>query len=545
MFDWTNLGLRKLFLDEKDENNNKARKAQSWKQCEIYNDRQEQYVVEHLRNTFSQETVQEMPIISSINIAKRCVDEKSVVYKQKPSREFSGLSDEQVDGIDLVYRDMAADSKMHWANVAYNLQHQTLGYVVPHMGKLHLKVLKLHHYDVIPMMGNPELADSIIISTFDRSDIMDVSAKRDIKKHSGRGNTYLATNDDRNQKIADESDYQKSLEKYTIWTPLYNFFMNGHGQIMDPESGIFVDNPDFSKLLHPLALAGFEMLPFFDIAGFKDFEYFVRQGQTETDFSVEFNATLSDVATIVRNQGYAQGILKTDMKFIEKLQNMRVGPTKLLILPTDGAENLDSDFSFANPGADIAGSISFLETELSLFLSSRGIDPKKISTSGESTTYASGLERLLSLFEKFDASREDFQVFAKAEQDLFRIVYHWLVALEGTDALDSKYQVRLPQEFDDSMFSIKFNRPENVKTQKEVIDEQTMLLDNALTSRVRAIKEIHGVEEDMALEIIQEIDTEDGIGTEAQERNLLPQRSFPDVQRQGSTGEEDEQGERP
>jgi hypothetical protein len=328
---------RKLFLEDVKSNENKIRKQKSVKDYDVLNDNLYDYVVDYLKGQFSNQTVLEMPIVSSVNIAKRVCFKEASIYKSAPERSFTNLTDDQQKELLQKYNEWCINQKMFKANLYFKSQQQSCLMVVPKQGKIDVRVLLLHQYDVIPKDDNPEEAAEIVMSTFDKSLVSPTNQT-----------------DNTNQKIADGDDYKSKLEKYLTWNESSNFVFNGKGDIA---SEIFTN---------PIG-----ELPFIDIAADKDFEYFVRCGQALTDFAIQFCGALSDLGNIVKMQGYAVAWLKGPKSAMPSAA-LKVGPTVVLHLVQDELTGQAADFGFANPNSDIAGAISYLEMLLSHFLTSRG-----------------------------------------------------------------------------------------------------------------------------------------------------------------------------
>jgi hypothetical protein len=195
-------------------------------------------------------------------------------------------------------------------------------------------------------------------------------------------------------------------------------------------------------------------------------------------------------------QGFSVAILKSPAEM--KIENVQIGPNMLLHLPYDPAANIDCDFAFASPSADIAGSLQFLETLLTSFLSSNGIDPKTVTVNGEGQTYTSGVERLLAMIEKVSASKEDYDTFEKIEQKLWELVSAWLVNLGNSETLEQKYQIsNIPES---SKCVIEYAKPELVKSDMEELDVIQREIDLGISSPVKAIMEREKLSREDALE---------------------------------------------
>lgn len=485
MANWLDIGYRLQIIKEINGEENKQRKAESLKQYEIFNDRMNQYVVEYLRKQFSATTVREMPVISSINLPKRIVTQEASIYKQEPEREFQ--AEETVEEqLELIYDDMAFDAKMLKANQVYKLQNQACVMIIPKNGKLLTRVLYAHQYDVVPMANDPEAAEAYIISTFDKSLY--------VKNDPGGGNPTGYTNGTRkvnsdqiNQAIADQDDW-KDDERYIVWTKDLHFVMDGKGNILGED----VASP----------LAEYQLLPFVDIAADKDFEFFVRSGQSLTDFGVQYCGALSDLGNIVKLQSYSQAWLSGSKELMP--ENIVVGVNSILKLPVDPNDKVETKFGFASPNSDLAGASNYVEMILANFLTARGLDPKSISGKGEVSKYSSAAERYLAMIEKFEASKADFSLFKWAEEQAFQIIKAWINVLTGTGVLDYDL-VQIPEDV--KMF-IKFAEPNLVQSRGEKLDAIQKEIELGLMSRTEGIMELRDVDKDKALEIAAEIDAD-------------------------------------
>ena len=457
---------RKLLVEKIESDQNKGRKVYSYKASEVINDRIKQYVIDELRGSFEEDAIREMPVISSINIAKRIVNQLNI-YKEKAEREFHNMTDDQKEVMHEVYNRMAIDKKMRMANKFYKNHDQCLIQILPKHGSLIMRVLKPHQWDVIQDPDDPEKAMAYIISPYDKtSELMEAS--RSPQSATGFQTTYASSSDSYKTSRSFKEKEKQSHKRYLIWTREENFMIDGRGEIV----GEVLPNP----------LAEWGMMPFVEVSTEKEFEYWVRAQNSFAEFTVEFNARLSELAQVVKMQGFSQAILKGPKDII--VDQIKIGPTRLLKLVNDTASGIETDFSYATPNSDIAGSLQFLETLLVSFLSSNGIDPKTVTLSGDGQKYTSGLERLLAMIEKLQASKEDFDTFYKAEKEIFKLVRAWLWALNNTETLDAELHADPPK---DSKCVIEFAKPEMVTDEREQLDIISKKIELGISSPIEAI----------------------------------------------------------
>lgn len=490
MINLLDIGTRLSLIEEIESEENKQRKRRSFAQYDIYKDNQHVYVYDYLRSQFSQNTVNEMPIISSINLSRRIVNQEASVYKNAPKRSFMDVSEDQEYELEALYEQMKINSKLMKSNQMLKLQDQSLLYVVPSQGGLSIKVLLPHQYDVIPNESNPEVADGYIINTFQRDQIGGAKSVPVFNSPSGLAENYQNTkfySDGQNQKIADPDDFKEDNRRYIVWTKELNFIMDSKGNVLSEDP------------TNPL-----NMLPFIDIFHDKDMEYFVVMGQAITDFSIQFNAALSDLANVNRMQGWGQAYLKCDARMVP--QNITVGPNKIIKLPIDPNSQIVPEFGFANANPDIAGAIKFIETLLAMFMSSRGVDPKTVTGQGDGQKFTSGIERLLAMVEKFEASKEDYSLYKGVEVKLFEIIKTYINTYSGTDVLPNWAGGVLPEA---ASVEVEFKKPEMVQTDQEKLASIQIRKELGLISHVEAIAIDRGISDDAAEEVAQDIKEEE------------------------------------
>lgn len=497
--DLRKLENRAILLKEIETPENKDRKDRSFRATEIFNGRLRQYVVEYLESLFSKETVQNMPIQSGANLSKKIVTEKASIYKESPLRSFSNVSDEQEAVLNKIYNDMKADYTLSKANQFYCLQNQCLIQCYPVDGKLKLRVLQLHHFDCIPMKDDPTEMMAIVISSYDKQH--KVNTKDSVSPLGPSGISRPQRNDisdQIDQRIADPDD--KGPETFEVWTrqyvddngetiPSLNFIMNKEGEILSDD---------------PLSPVSF--LPFIDVSAYKDYAFFASEQDAVTDFCIEYNSLVSELAQGHRMQSYSQPFLKGPAELLPK--QIQGGPNTTLILPSD-PDLGEVSFGYAVPGGSVAHGIELAEQLLAQFLSCQGVDPKAVSQDS-ANRYASGIERLLASIERFDATRVDFSLFTEVEDKLFHMIHFWHNALQGTDVLSDKY--KMPQLSDDVDMAVTFARPEGAQTMLDKVEMHSKLIDQGLGSRVTACMDIYDMTREQAEEYVSKIDDDEASG---------------------------------
>tara|TARA_R110002153_G_scaffold176742_1_gene329982 strand:+ start:1417 stop:2868 length:1452 start_codon:yes stop_codon:yes gene_type:complete len=458
------------------------RKSKSLEDTQVYSGDIYPYVLKKFKDVYKAETVNEIPIVSTINVSEKVINSAASIYKDAPERNFHEVSGEQAETLDAVYNDMWFDTKMLSANRYFKLQKQTHVIVLPKAEKLQARILKQHQLDVIPFSNDPEAGEVYILTGFDKS-------LSTLRTEAGNGI---------DEPIADEDDYKASITRHVVWSKNYHFVMDGRGAII---SGEDVANP-------------IGMIPIVEISEDKDMEYFIQFVNNDTKFTVEYNEALSNQALVVKMQGFSQAVMMAPEGLMPS--SVTVGPNKILKIITDGNLEGEVDFKFVNPGSDLAGVQSHTESLLSQYLSSKGLDANAITgNASNSAGHASGVSKLLAMVERFEASKDDLARFEQAEKNLFKVVRAWLN--DAQEVLDEKYTIG--NLSDNSSLSVQYKEPTAVMSEVETLDVIERKLDMGLISRVEAIAKDRNITVEQAEEVANGIE----------ETEVLEERSIAEV----------------
>jgi len=489
--DYLNASDRKKLIQEITESNeNNKRKEESLKALEVYKGRQAQFILSKILNELGVNAARNSRTITSINLTKKIIKEQASLYRNDPVRSFSYLSDAQTDHALQLYEYCSANVKFKKSNEIYKLCDQAQIQIVLKKGKLEFRTLYPHHYDVVPSSENPEEGECYIISSFDKLTLFaDQSSGT-----SRRSQSYYS--DRSNQNIGDPDDYQGSKLFYW-WTKDYNFITDSSGNYVDA-NGVTISGLDQDDIKNPIGV-----LPFIDVAADKDFEFFVRSGYNTVNFTTDLGLLLSDVSEISRLQGFSQAIISS----VEEPKDLTVGPRRaiwLKISPNADAATRPT-FEFQSPSPDLGNSLQLISNFMSMFLTSQGVSPKLVNASGAQESFTSGVDRFLSMVDKFEASQDDMSLYMSVEKKAWEIVKAWNnVYYNVTDnGFDEKLAgISIPEE---SELSIKFAKPELVLSENDKLATIEKRLDLNLLSITEAIAFDRGIAKEQAEEVVAEI----------------------------------------
>ena len=447
MLDLTTLKARKELLDFflSQGNCEYDRIENSVVETDIYEGRIAQYVNKDLVNKYDDKTVKEMSMVSVVNMAKRVVKQEASIYKESPDRKFSGAKDDT--NVTNWYTETNFKSRMLKSNRLFKLQNQNVVYIPIKNKKPDIRVLKKHQVHVY----------------------MDDESKIYVVPNLSMTTSKM------------EPDERRKKERYTVWSSKYNFVMNGDGEVLSGD--------DLSNPIEP-------EVPFIDVAYDFENDYWNREEGGLAQFTILLNSLFADILYIMKMQGFAVGLIKGPQDILEKIDTLKVGPGKFLTLPTlvDGDGNLrEVSIDFTSPNPDLLASLKIIESIIYAFLTSRGVDPKSFSFSGEGESFSSGWERLLSLIEKFDASKEDIDLYQGVERRYFEIIKAYVSTYKGTrDVLDPEYIV---PEIESIELSVEFKQPEMVETESERTDRINLQVTSGYKSKLQGFMESNRIED--------------------------------------------------
>lgn len=531
---------RQKLVQSINDDSNKARKQWSLRQFEVQMGRIQQYVKEALEGQYDISSVKEMPIVSSINIQNRIVSKKATIYKKPPTRKFSNVTDEQREKLDLIYKDMRLNQKLNKSNKGFIYQDQSIGMILPKNGKLIARIFTMHQIDAIPNDLDPESSDGFIISAFDRENYIQLyQDKKEKDTATGREGRSVRSSaspiDGVTSEVANEYDFKRYVERYLVWTPKYSYIQNGLGETLDMETMEPVAMPE-ENMRSPLFEKG--VMPFFEASREKDFEYFVRASNALTDFTIEFNSRLTDESNNIKMNGYAVGVMKGPSAL--QPENQVIGAAMLLKLNTDDPD-AEVDFKFVSPNSNIGEISQANDMFLNYFVTSIGLGSEAINSSGMQEKAASGIDRFISGIQRVEAHQDDYEIYRKVEEDIYYLIKCWLDVTNGTDQLDKKYQMVLPE---DSDVHVDYYKPEMVETPMESLNTFEKELDLGLTSRVRYVMKQKKMSREEAIEELKLVDQDEGeMVTEVQEDRLPQdkrQQSLP-LEEEGEDEEDSEE----
>ena len=209
-------------------------------------------------------------------------------------------------------------------------------------------------------------------------------------------------------------------------------------------------------------------------------------------------------------------LLLTDLNYAVKFQafsmfiaididdsKIEISPNSVQHLKSDPAGDKPS-FDTIKPTVDIAEVLSLGSSQISLWLSSKGIRPGSIGQmSGDQ--FASGISKMIDESDTFESRKLQIEIYKAFEREFWDKLLKFLHPLWVTGNLVDNRTIFSPS----AEVVTEFPEPKPMQTRLDLIEEVKAVIDAGLESRAGALAELHPdwSEEDIEAKI-QEIDDE-------------------------------------
>jgi len=183
--------------------------------------------------------------------------------------------------------------------------------------------------------------------------------------------------------------------------------------------------------------------------------------------------------------------------------NVRMSPNAFWSLKSDPKSTKDPKVGILKPEADIDKVLNFILQQLTTWMSTRNIRAGSVGQISQDNAL-SGFSKAIDEMDTSEDRKEQVTFFEDAEEELFDLTMNYLHPVWRKDpSFENRLQfskgLKVCTEFPDQVEE----EPDSV-----IIDNQIKLVDKKLTTRKRAVMEIHEMTEKEAEEFLAEIDEE-------------------------------------
>lgn len=391
-----------------DSDEEKSRRAYSERTHKIFRDGGKEYLIEALRAEFDEDTVKEFRL-APINLLKTIVNKKSKIYKTPPKRSTEMESDQVL--IDFYTEELSFNEMMGKANRYFNLHSNCAPYIFPDRdNKLSMKVVPPHLYSIVPDEFDRTRVKVWAFNNFkERSEIINDQDLPAATGRTGFARTRFKSSPDI---VATQSLIGGQPRQIIFWSDTFHATTDESGNIlvMDPSKGE-------EQFLNPI-----EMSPVVHLQKDTDNEAWSVQGQDSPDLALLVQRMWTDLATIIKHQGFGQMVVTSE----EQPTKMTLGMNKALWLKVfPGKDRVPPRVDFLTAESRIGEIKESIRELIFLLLTTNDINPSSAGKADGGAAFTSGIQALLEMSDALEAMRNDQPVFRDAEKDLWEVIKRW------------------------------------------------------------------------------------------------------------------------
>lgn len=191
-------------------------------------------------------------------------------------------------------------------------------------------------------------------------------------------------------------------------------------------------------------------------------------------------------------------LLLTDLNYAVKFQafsmfvgididdsKVEISPNSIMYLKSDGSGNSPS-FSAVKPTIDITETLSLASSQMSLWLTSKGIRPGAVAQLG-ADQFSSGVSKMIEESDTYESVKEQIAIYEQAENafwnKLLKQIHPFWVAgrrIENTTPFTMTAEVR-----------VKFTQPKPMQSRGQLIDELTKEVQAGFTTLEQAVRKLN------------------------------------------------------
>lgn len=436
--------------------NNRERVSEDYNRFLVFNGKVKEIVRKAISKEFElQETVDELSgRIVPINLVQKIITKLAMVYKQAPYRK-------------PLYRDPGDQELLDLYTTVLKMNMN---------GKLANRFFKLHKHTVwepfLDYEGIPRLRTiaSHMYTPISEDPIQPGRPTKFVKHIYTYG-----------------SDLKK--HRYQIWTDEEFKIVDGNGYVLKSE----MDQLNNRDGINP-----YGKIPFIYIAENDDGRLIPISDDDLINMQVVINLLLTDLNFASKYQLWSLLVLKNS----DGTSKISFNPNSIINLPP-GAE-----LDVVKPDVNIDAALRQVEALVGMLLTSKNLSVGDVTGQvSAAQVSASGISKMVDRAESTEDRQDQEAYFIDAEKRFFNLFAHYMLPVwVDQNVLHREYIGKFTDEFE---VSIQFQDPRPFLGDKETIEVEKMKMDNGLTTRFQAIKNIHPDLESSEIEdLISSIDKE-------------------------------------
>jgi len=426
----------KEVVEQVNSQENRQRIADDHDRFIVYNGKLKEVIQKAISREFKKpETIQQLfSRIVPVNITQKIINKLAGLYNSPPVRTGMDKNPADQELIDLYGKEMKINRNGKLANRYFKLHKHTLWQPYLDQG------------------GVPRLRTmpSQTYTPFS-SDMIQPDRPTMIVKH-----------------LNFEGDLDK--QRFEVWTDEMFVIVNGRGQV-DMVKMAELDNID--------GVNPFGRLPFVYVSDDTDGNLIPISDDDLISMQVVICVLLTDLAFASKYQLWSVIALKG----ANTNQNIDWNPNSIVKLPP-GVE-----IEAIKPKLDTVEALQFIESLISLLLTTKNLSVGDVSTDLTVGRAASGVAKLIDQSETTEDRLDQEQVFRDSETELWDLFAHTMLPVwVESGAINPDFVGNFSDEFE---LSVRYADPKPVVSDAEVVDVEIKKLNEGLTTRELALREIY------------------------------------------------------
>lgn len=426
----------KLEIINSDES--KKQKVEEYEKFLVYNGKIKGLLERAIKKEFKKpETLQELfNRLLPLNIARKIIDRLSKVYEAAPVREPVDKSEFDKEILENLEDMLDINRIGKLANRDFKLFKKVLIEIyIDDFGFPRLRTLPAHtYYPFSDSLVNPTIPSTIF------------------------------------KVIQQNTDPRKSI--YQVWSDDTFVVVDGTGEIRR-EYMLALNNPD--------GINPYETLPFIYIVD-SQIDIEPIQDDDLVAVSLVVPIILTDVAFAIKFQAWS--LIYT----IGYDSDLPSGPNSVIHLPY-GPDNQKPEIGHLKTDVNIDGVLKYVESIVSMLLSSKGLRSNAISTNLTPENAASGVAKMIDSAELIEERKEQYSLFYRFEHEMWTKLSKILLPYwNETGKLNKSFNNLFSDVFD---VSIQFQEPKVMESDREKIEIAKMRMEAGLSTKLMELKNIY------------------------------------------------------
>lgn len=457
---------RKLIAEYINDDKNKSRVDVNESIFEILEGSLTPALTEKLENDLGQESASRAKTrMAPINYYKKVIDKLTSIYNQGVVRTIKNGTESDMELLVWYEKILGINSKLNANNSAlnaykYSLLHMTLTDLDdPSKSKPFIRTIPNHEFLIMSTSKvDPTSADVVIV----------MMGKRHVKS----------------------SNTGKMEEEH-----IYYVYTDDEFVIMNQKGDLIVD------LMDDYELEGnnpYQTIPFIYANMSQNLVMPLLQVD-DREMAVLIPLLMTDLNTAVKWQAFSMYVA-IDME----AQDVKIAPDAILSLKSDPTGGDKPSFDTVKANVDISEVLNLSASEISLWLSSKGIRPGTVGNIG-ADSFASGISKMIDESDTYESRTKQIEIYKKFEHDFWDKLLKVMHPIWVSQGLVENRTIFSPSAEVVTTFKV----PQPLKTRGELLTEIQQAIDLGLESRAGALKILYPDWDDAAIEEkIAQIDEE-------------------------------------